>query len=195
MQRFSSDDRWHRRPVAADNPISNLPSGNGPPLELHSKYWAPRPPASRDAPHPHFVDCTGRAAAFVPSHDLLRLMAAIPRGACAAFTPEHLAALDAAIAQTRPKPMAHKIDFRVSVPVFTRRYYFVLLGGRERRSRARLASDGQDATWRVSLAYAILMSTIASATMVTVVIALYIVKSALGIDIFPEHSFLHGIFF
>ncbi|MCB1513263.1 MAG: hypothetical protein KDJ18_00320 [Hyphomicrobiaceae bacterium] len=148
-----------------------------------------------EIPRPHFVDRSGRAAAFLPSHDLLRLMAAIPRGASAVFTPEHLAALDVALAQTRPRRANHRIDFRVSVPLLGTRWYFVLLGGKERRSRSRVASDGQNAAWRLSIAYAALMCSVASASMIAMILVLYVIKSALGIDIFPEHSILHGIFF
>lgn len=152
------------------------------------------PPVS-SVPHPHFVDCTGQAAPFVPSHDLLRLVAALPPAASARFTPEHLAALDVAISRTRPRPGTHKLDYRVSLPFFGRRYYFVLLGGRERRSRARIASDGQDASWRLSLAYGVLFTVVASAGMFAVMILLYVVKSLLGIDIFEQHSWLHSLIF
>ena len=35
----------------------------------------------------------------------------------------------------------HATDIRLSIPLFTKRYYLVLLGGEERRSRMRLAED------------------------------------------------------
>jgi len=152
-------------------------------------------PQSDDTPRPYFVDRAGHGGNYEPSPDLSRLLAAIPRGASAAFTPEHLAALDVAIAQTRSRPANHRIDFRVSVPVFGRRYYFVLLGGKERRSYERLTREGHNSTWRMSLAYAFLAGTIASTSMVVVFLLLYVFKSMLGIDIFPEHSFLHDIFY
>ena len=158
------------------------------------KHPLPKPPFAH-GPGPHFVDCNGYAPPFVPSHDLLRLMAAVPQSATAAFTSAHLAALDVALAQTRQHPANHRIDFRASLPFFRKRYYVVLLAGKERRSLARIRRDGQDDTWRLSLAYGLLMTVVASCTMFCVVVVLYLVKSMLGIDIFPEHSWLHGLFF
>ena len=35
----------------------------------------------------------------------------------------------------------HEIDIRLSIPLFTKRLYFVLLGGEERRDKARRAHD------------------------------------------------------
>ncbi|MGD9785666.1 MAG: hypothetical protein AB7E80_05430 [Hyphomicrobiaceae bacterium] len=113
----------------------------------------------------------------------------------ARFSGAQLAALDVAIVSTRPRPATHKLDFRASVPFFGRRYYVVLLGGRERRSRARIAGDGQDATWRMSVAYAVLFGSLASLAMTGTIVVLYLIKSLLGIDVFPDHSILHGLFF
>lgn len=154
-----------------------------------------RMPQADTVPRPYFVDRDGNAPPFRPSHELLRILAAIPPTASSVFTPQQLAALDVAIARTRPRPGSHKLDYRVSVPFFGRRYYFVLLGGKDRRTRARVIHEGHAATWRLSLAYVILMSAVMSGGMFAVVLVLYVVKSLLGINVFEEHSILHNLFF
>jgi len=122
-------------------------------------------------------------------------MAALPRSAGATFTPEQLAALDVAVARTRPHRATHKLDYRVSLPLLGRRYYVVLLAGKERRSLSRISGDGQNTTWRLSVAYAILMSVIATGGIVAAVVLLYVVKSMVGLDLFEEHSVLHSLFY
>lgn len=152
---------------------------------------APRPP-----PLPsYFPDHQGAAAQYVPSQDLARLLAALPASAGARFSSEQLAVLDIAVARTRPRPGKHKIDYRVSVPFFGRRYYFVFLMGRERRTLMRIHSEGQDTVWRMSVAYTILMSAIAMGGFVAAIMLLYVVKSMVGIDLFDEHSFLHRLLY
>lgn len=154
------------------------------------------PPAGvMNTPRPHFVDCHGNAPAYQPSRDLAWLLAAIPLGAGARFTPGQLAALDVAVARTRPRPTKHKIDYRVSLPVLGRRYYFVFLAGKERRTNARISKDRQNTAWRLSLAYAILLSVIATGAMLAIIVLLYVVKSMAGIDLFEEHSILHGLLY
>lgn len=146
-------------------------------------------------PRPYFVDRHGNAPQYEPSQDLARLLAALPPSAGSKFNSEQLAALDIAVARTRPRPGKHKIDYRVSLPILGRRYYLVLLAGKERRTLARIHSEGQNTAWRMSMAYAILMTAIAMFGTVAVLVLLYAVKSMLGIDLFEEHSLLHSLFY
>lgn len=63
----------------------------------------------------------------------------LPQQIRAGLTREQEAALRAAAAGRAVD--SHPIDFRFTVPTPWGRYYFALLGGPERRSRARLASE------------------------------------------------------
>ncbi len=144
---------------------------------------------------PYFVDSYGNAPPYLPSGELARLLSGLPMGARVFFTPEQLAALDVAIVRTRQRPNTHKIDYRVSVPLFGRRYYFVLLAGKERRTLARIRSEGHTETWRLTLAYAILMSAIVMGGIVAILALLYVVKSMVGIDFFDQHSVLHDLLY
>lgn len=144
---------------------------------------------------PHFVDRYGRGPAYIPSLDLQRLLQAIPASAGIGFSSQHLAALDAAIERTKPRPGKHSLDFRVSLPVLGRRYYMVLLGGKERRSRARLAAEGQDAARRLWIGYSLLVSVLFTASCMLGILLVYLVKSMLGMDLFDESSAMHELFF
>lgn len=59
----------------------------------------------------------------------------MPRDVAATFNTEQLAALDRAVTPSR-----HAVDIRLSLPFPGGRRYVVLLMGRERRPRARLAT-------------------------------------------------------
>lgn len=74
----------------------------------------------------------------------------------------------------------HRIDVRRSFPFLTRRYYFVFLFGRDLRRYPRHES----ALWRVTITLLLALAILICLS--SVFIALYLIKSALGIDIFPN---------
>lgn len=76
----------------------------------------------------------------------------------------------------------HKVDYRATFPFFFKRYYIVLLMGRDLRKIRRKESPFK----LIFLTLLLLM--FLSLACVSVVFVLYIIKSALGIDIF-QHSF------
>ncbi|MGB2078584.1 MAG: hypothetical protein ACPHV3_02290 [Vibrio sp.] len=76
-----------------------------------------------------------------------------------------------------------KIDWRISFPFFFRRYFLVFMLGRDLRQRRREQSP-----------FAVLILTLmviicASMVLGLVTLFLYLVKSALGINIFEHYSF------
>lgn len=144
---------------------------------------------------PHFADYRGHVAAFEQSPELARLIAGMVPDARAQFTSAHLAALEVAIARTRPSPDRHKTDFRVSLPFFGRRYYLRFLGGIEQRNDGRLQREGQSCPRRQSLAYTVLLSVLVSSGLVAGVVILYFLKSVLGVDLFQDHSIIHNLIF
>src|SRR5690606_14934 len=76
----------------------------------------------------------------------------------------------------------HALDLRGTLPLWRYRYYFVLLAGRNKRDGARrdqelgLAAKAMVAT--AFLAFCLLLG----------LVALYLLKSALGINLFPNFS-------
>lgn len=96
--------------------------------------------------------------------------------------------------QTRPAGRAwtgnHRIDLRVSIPLPTGRWYVTIVAGPERRSADRLRSEGQTHWLRQAVIYIMLMALLLWLAACVIAIV-YLMKSALGIDLFEGNSPLH----
>lgn len=77
----------------------------------------------------------------------------------------------------------HSVDIRKSFPWFGKRYYVVLLSGRDRRTAERQG----ESKWIV-YATTVLLTTFVLAGVMLALLALYLLKSALGIDLFESFS-------
>ena len=78
----------------------------------------------------------------------------------------------------------HAVDIRASIPLFVRRFYFVLLAGPEHRPSDRLALErALRPIWTFANAVAIVA--FLSMFLVSLAASLYAGKRALNIDIFP----------
>lgn len=116
-------------------------------------------------------------------HDpaLKHLLSRMPEEIAESFNEEQLANLKVALgARSWGK---HAIDFRSTITFFSHRYYYVFVAGRNRREMTR-------AEKRLGLLIqsALLTGFLVISTLIGVLV-LYLVKSALGIDIFPNFSF------
>jgi len=69
-----------------------------------------------------------------------RFLKSLPPDVVASFNSNQLKAMSSALRQDARR---HPVDLRVSVPVFWKRFYFVLLIGPERRTAERLKADRQ----------------------------------------------------
>lgn len=104
---------------------------------------------------------------------------------------------DGAVAPLAAKPQRapHVIDYRISIALFGRRYYFAFFGGHEQRSLGRLVAESQRKSWlhtTFSLSAVMMFS---STMLMSAMATAYLVKSLLGIDVFDDHLFLHHLFF
>lgn len=104
----------------------------------------------------------------------------IPQEMRATFSDDQIKALEQAFGEQWRK---HPLDIRRSFGFWRFKYYFVLIGGRERRDLTRK----QARFFRLSELYFYLGFLAFSAAVGLG--ALYILKSALGIDVFPHYSF------
>ncbi|WP_165313824.1 hypothetical protein [Vibrio ziniensis] len=77
----------------------------------------------------------------------------------------------------------HSIDIRETVPWFGKRFYFVFLCGRDHRKQVRERSK------LVHFIITLLVLVGVVSIFLLAVLALYLIKSALGIDIFKGFSF------
>lgn len=98
-----------------------------------------------------------------------------------------------------PPVAQHSFTYRASTAWFGQNFYLAIFMGQEQRRPDRL--DGEDCERSL---FALLMSVISFALVIAVVVVFligasfvvaYLLKSALGIDLFQEHSFLHPYFF
>jgi hypothetical protein len=85
------------------------------------------------------------------------------------------------------------IDYRVSVRFFERRFYLTLLLGKERRCHARLSPECLLPS-QIRQVDGTVMSIGAGLGLLALVLALYITKAALGIDLFEGDPVVHEVF-
>lgn len=104
------------------------------------------------------------------------------------FSEQQLDALQAALAKVHSRSR-HLMDVRVQIPLYWARYYIVFLLGRDMRSHVqeillnrRQRSSRAAQIGFIAMAVWLLIAGIA----VTGFIVLYLIKSAVGIDIFPD---------
>ena len=131
--------------------------------------------------------------AVEPNSLLIRLFAHTRPEFAATFTDEQIAGLNAALVDADTR--YHAIDYRTSISFFGIPFYVTFLMGRERRSRERLAMEGQTQVHRVAIAHIVLTLLIALSCLAAMACILYLAKSAMGIDLFDGHSSLHEMFF
>lgn len=106
----------------------------------------------------------------------------IPPDIRATFTPSQVTAIENAIRASRPF-QKHPVDMRGTIPLYFIRFYFVLLIGRDKRSQTRNKEDVRRR--KAALGSAMLsVYLVLSALAPIVLFLLYILKSALGIDLF-----------
>ena len=110
--------------------------------------------------------------------DILQRM---PDEVARSFSLEQLRGLKSAIA-TRQWGQ-HPIDVRGSVPLIRHRYYFALVCGRNRRE---MTAEEKAVDNLFAL---IVFAAFLCFCMVSGLVTLYLIKSALGIDLFSDYSF------
>jgi len=104
----------------------------------------------------------------------------------ASFTPTQLQAITAVLAAAATKPAPKLVDLRFVVDLIFSRFYVVVLVGIDRRKQQRQYVPQGIA--RIGNAIAAVLLLIGINLMVSLVIVLmaYLLKSALGIDFFPD---------
>jgi len=109
------------------------------------------------------------------------LLQRMPAAVARTFTQAQLAALETAVA-TR-KWGRHPVDIRGSVPLGRHRYFFAMLAGRNRRDMS-AQEKALDNAFALLFFAAFLAFCMASGF-----VTLYLIKSAIGIDLFADYHF------
>lgn len=100
---------------------------------------------------------------------------------------QYMAVKQALIAQDRPS--RHRIDVRINVPLFFRQYYFLLLGGRDRRVATYRLENSRFNKIPLPIRKAIhfFISIILTISLVSIFFMLiYNIKTLLGFDILSD---------
>lgn len=101
----------------------------------------------------------------------------VPEELSETFTQEQLSVLQDIFAE---KWARHPLDIRRSFGFWRWRYYYVIIGGHERRDLTRR----QEKVFRLTELY--LLAAYLGSSILLGLIAIYLTKSALGIDLFPN---------
>lgn len=109
--------------------------------------------------------------------------------------PKHLAgplfgAREASTGSLNPKD-----TFKISVPTPVGRVYLRLAVGRERRLPDRIELESQASAEKISIVYTLLLWNFVGLVVLGAMVSVYLVKSFLGINLFPADSFLHSFLF
>ena len=115
-------------------------------------------------------------------HDpfVIKLLAKMPVSSRESFSGDQLLALKDALGAR--KWGQHRVDIRGTVSFWRWKYYYVFLAGRNRRPLSRSARELS--TWVTAFMLALSWTAITLSGL----LVLYLVKSALGIDIIPGFS-------
>lgn len=107
----------------------------------------------------------------------------------ATFSTQQLAAISKAISSKKMKKYwsrAHTLDLRFTIPYFFGGFYFVILGGKDQREDRRKTGSRRAKTAKLSIIILVLFITSGLVWLPLSFYGLYVLKSAYGIDIFPE---------
>lgn len=104
----------------------------------------------------------------------------------ASFTPEQLGAIRQLLQAVVPKPSPKLIDLRFVINLMVQRYYVVLWLGKDLRRSQRQANGWLSRLLNLGMAVLLLVGLNLLITMTTIGV-LYLIKSALGVDLFADH--------
>lgn len=153
------------------------------PTNLAKYAW--RPCATPERIHPDMTSQYAKASVIYAEYILSRFPASLRQG----FSQEQLDGIrKALIIDAKQRQSAVKLSGRI--PLIFRTYYFVLMFGRDRR----LGTLNRDAVRRALIPLPIRTFFYTSLLVITITafgilafVCLYMLKSALGIDIFPNY--------
>lgn len=111
---------------------------------------------------------------------IIGLKQRLPADVRESFTDRQLEGLRSAFA-TRPWGK-HKLDLRGTFRLWSNQYYFVLVGGRNKRDLSRAQRNLSLAAKAGAITLFLFFSALVG------LVVLYLIKSALGINLLPNHS-------
>jgi hypothetical protein len=111
---------------------------------------------------------------------LKKALSKMPEDVQSSFTHEQLQGIKAAMQATTWKK--HSVDIRSSISFFSYHYYYVLIAGRDKRTMTR-----EEIRFK-RLMYLTFITLFLTFSALFGLLILYLIKSAMGIDLFPHFS-------
>lgn len=111
----------------------------------------------------------------------------IPPDVLRSLRSEQLAAFERILEEAIPKPSPKIVDLRFVVDLIFSRYYVVLFVGKDRRAKARKYAPSQITKIGNIIAASIILVMVNLTVSAFILLTVYLVKSAIGIDLFPSH--------
>ncbi len=105
----------------------------------------------------------------------------------ASLTPEQWGELERIVELAIPKPAPKLVDLRFEVDLLISRYFIVLMVGKDRRRVSRNTPVSRLTQFGNWVAAVLLLLGFNLALSTSVLMAAYLIKSALGIDLLPGH--------
>ncbi len=102
------------------------------------------------------------------------------------FTPEQTEAIYALLQAAIPKPSPKLVDLRFAVDLVLARFYVVLFVGQDRRQQKRSYVPNSVSRVGNALAAVLLLLGLNLLISLFVLLSVYLIKSAAGIDLFPD---------
>ncbi|MGF1492949.1 MAG: hypothetical protein ACFBSC_10965 [Microcoleaceae cyanobacterium] len=115
------------------------------------------------------------------AEDYLRLM---PSQVLSSFTSEQRGAIQSVLNKALPRPSPKIVDLRFTVDLILSRFYFVLFVGQDRRNRTRNYPTTKMSRLGNVIAATLLLLGMNLLITAFIFLLLYLIKSALGIDLF-----------
>lgn len=116
------------------------------------------------------------------------VISSIPADVRASFSAAQMDALQQALAKVHSRSR-HFLDVRLQLPLYWTTYYVVFLLGRDKRAHIQeiLINRRQRSSRAAQIGFTVLAAwLLITGAAVTAFIVLYLIKSAVGIDIFPD---------
>ncbi len=113
-----------------------------------------------------------------------KVLARIDQKTLQTFTSPQITALDKVLRRT-PRSKKHGVDIRGTLPLYFARFYFVLLMGKDRRVETYRTEEDRRRRGRRLIWIAFLVVLLILFAMILLGVA-YVLKSAFGINIFPN---------
>lgn len=122
-------------------------------------------------------------SSHTPSYYLSKLASPIRES----LTPEQLDAFHQILSEAMPKPSAKLVDLRFVIDLIVSRFYVVLFIGKDRRAKQRSYVPHIMTKIGNTIAIIIILLGANLAVSAFILLAVYLLKSAIGIDLLPGH--------